>query len=663
MIEREGASNNGQVGLPGGRAELVFAYLTVEHRRVVSRDELADALWPDLLPDTWAPALRGVVSDVRRFLVKAGLDPAEVLVTHSSGYQLRLPDDAVIDLDEARDGLAAAREQLDAGDAAAAAARAERAADLAVLPFLPQHEGEWADGVRDELRTLAAAALDLLARAHAQAGNARAAVGAAERLVQADPFSEAAHRLLMALLVDAGDRPGAIRAYDACREILERELGVTPSDETELVLQRALAPAAMATAARPRTPASASPAPMPTTPNVNPLARYAVLVVEDHAFQRRTALRLLRGLGVGILSEAADGYAALELLAASEPPDVIICDLEMPGMDGVEFIRHVAERGLASAVVIASGLDRRVLNAVRSVSEGYGLQVLGAVEKPLTARRLGELLAAYRPPKPRTPGDASPAVSGEMLAGALERDELTAVFRPIADLANGRISAAEVLARWPPPVPETADVIALLEAEHLTERFVDRLLVLLCDEQAALDRAGQPIDLWMRIPDAALADIALVGRVADEVRANGADPRRIVWTFGPRALRSDAPGAMHVLTRLRVLGFGLCLDGFGSGPHSTDQLEHVPLTALRLAAELVGEAHGDPALVAALQDAVDSAQALGLPVVGDGCARPADFELLLELGCAHAQGACVSEPMAAARLPDWAARWSPPTED
>ena len=77
---------------------------------------------------------------------------------------------------------------------------------------------------------------------------------------------------------------------------------------------------------------------------------------------------------------------------------MIVCDLEMPGMDGVEFIRRVAERGLASAVVIASGLDRRVLSAVQSVSEGYGLQVLGAVEKPLTARRLGELLAAYRPP-------------------------------------------------------------------------------------------------------------------------------------------------------------------------------------------------------------------------------------------------------------------------
>jgi hypothetical protein len=57
----------------------VFAYLAAEHRRTVSRDELADALWPGVLPDTWAAALRGVITEVRRFLEDAGFDPSDVL--------------------------------------------------------------------------------------------------------------------------------------------------------------------------------------------------------------------------------------------------------------------------------------------------------------------------------------------------------------------------------------------------------------------------------------------------------------------------------------------------------------------------------------------------------------------------------------------------------
>ncbi|MDX6677293.1 MAG: family transcriptional regulator, regulator of embCAB operon, partial [Solirubrobacteraceae bacterium] len=130
-IDRErGSSEPASVSLPGRRAELVFAYLAAEHRRTVSRDELADALWPERLPDSWAAALRGVMSEVRRFLERGGLGGGEILVTERSGYRLRLPDDVVVDLDAARAELAAARRLLTAGDATAAAAAAGHAAAL-----------------------------------------------------------------------------------------------------------------------------------------------------------------------------------------------------------------------------------------------------------------------------------------------------------------------------------------------------------------------------------------------------------------------------------------------------------------------------------------------------------------------------------------------------
>ncbi len=125
-------------GLPGRRAELVFAYLAVEHARRVSRDELANALWPATLPDSWTAALRGVVSDVRRFLKDSGVDPAEVLATGRRGYQLRLPAQVVVDIDEARAASADAHIELAAGAPALAAAHAARAAALAQLPFLPR---------------------------------------------------------------------------------------------------------------------------------------------------------------------------------------------------------------------------------------------------------------------------------------------------------------------------------------------------------------------------------------------------------------------------------------------------------------------------------------------------------------------------------------------
>ena len=88
------------------------------------------------------------------------------------------------------------------------------------------------------------------------------------------------------------------------------------------------------------------------------LADCTVMVVEDHEFQRQTTLQMLANLGVGALLEAADGDSALALLA---DVDIVVCDLDMPGMDGVEFLRHVARTRPGTAIVIASGLDESVL--------------------------------------------------------------------------------------------------------------------------------------------------------------------------------------------------------------------------------------------------------------------------------------------------------------
>lgn len=93
------------------------------------------------------------------------------------------------------------------------------------------------------------------------------------------------------------------------------------------------------------------------------MSALSVMVVEDHGFQRRMALRLLSKLGVSEVLEAADGNRALQVLTArGQPPDVVMVDLDMPGMDGIEFIGHLAQRHLARSVLVVSALDPALLN-------------------------------------------------------------------------------------------------------------------------------------------------------------------------------------------------------------------------------------------------------------------------------------------------------------
>src|SRR5258705_9298768 len=86
------------------------------------------------------------------------------------------------------------------------------------------------------------------------------------------------------------------------------------------------------------------------------------LVVEDHGFQRWALGHALEELGAKRVFNAGDGATALEMYKSIEPPvDIVITDLNMPGMDGMEFVRHLADFGAPVAIIVATDQDRALL--------------------------------------------------------------------------------------------------------------------------------------------------------------------------------------------------------------------------------------------------------------------------------------------------------------
>jgi EAL domain-containing protein (putative c-di-GMP-specific phosphodiesterase class I) len=110
---------------------------------------------------------------------------------------------------------------------------------------------------------------------------------------------------------------------------------------------------------------------------------------------------------------------------------------------------------------------------------------------------------------------------------------------------------------------------------------------------------------------------------------------------------------------LRVKGFGVALDGFGTGRAPADQLRRLPLTEVELAPFLVTGAHADPSRARVLEETVEVARALDVTVVGDGCESEDDLRLLLTLGCDRVMGGFVADAMPAEELTAWAAQWDP----
>ncbi len=172
-----------------------------------------------------------------------------------------------------------------------------------------------------------------------------------------------------------------------------------------------------------------------------------ILVADDHDFQRSLMLRLLHDLGETDISEARDGAEALAG-ARFKRPDVVISDLNMPGMDGMTFIRHLAQEKLTDSLIIASGLAPGVLKAVETVAVASGLRVLGAVSKPLRKDALASLLHLHANPG-GTGGATSLDASDVDRAVAL--GQFKAWFSPILDVGALHAVAVEVIPRWESP--------------------------------------------------------------------------------------------------------------------------------------------------------------------------------------------------------------------
>jgi EAL domain-containing protein (putative c-di-GMP-specific phosphodiesterase class I)/CheY-like chemotaxis protein len=389
------------------------------------------------------------------------------------------------------------------------------------------------------------------------------------------------------------------------------------------------------------------------------LADCTILVVEDHEFQRRTTLQILANLGARTLLEAADGGQALELMAGDPRPDIVVCDLDMPGMDGVEFLRHVSELGAGTAIVIASGLDESVLRSAEATARRYGLEVLGAIRKPLTARLLLQAVGLHRPGA--APAPAPAASADDPWAAALDDDRIAVRVRPRVELSSGRLGAVEVRAHrveedgskvdaaTDPNGPAPGDV-----ADAIADLVAWGGLAV----QRRLGDSGVAVDVAIVLPPAALAGEQIVERLAGLAADAGVDLARVCIALPDTRGSSPTAAPLDVLTRLRVRGFGLGIDGFGAAHATLPELGELPLTEVKIAAEAVVRASASTPGAEAFTATAQALRDQGVGVICDGCDSPAELALALQAGCRHAQGAVVGPPMAPEQVGRWLSTWS-----
>lgn len=387
-----------------------------------------------------------------------------------------------------------------------------------------------------------------------------------------------------------------------------------------------------------------------------------VLVIDDDEFTVDVAEMLLRQIGISQVERAHDGSVGLlKLDQATAPFDVVLCDLQMDGMDGIEVLRHLGSGVEPPALIFLSGADERMLASVSALGRKHGLNVLDALRKPLTAGALERALRRLEQPtvrggeRARMLVDADALTPDEIRRG-LEGGCVAVHLHPKVAVSEEGPIGLECLLRWQDPargiLPPSA-VIPVAELHGLIHEITLQVFRQAVTLLADLLREAHELSIAVNLSIADLRRLDLPDQFAAMAREAGIAPQRITLEIAEHPALLESSIEQDVITRLALRGFTLSIDDFGTGYASLQSLRHLPVHELKVDRAFVTGASQKPIPRAILQSSVALGHQLGLRVVAEGVETPDDVALIRMLGCDAMQGDAIASPMAPEMLRPW----------
>jgi EAL domain-containing protein (putative c-di-GMP-specific phosphodiesterase class I)/CheY-like chemotaxis protein len=387
----------------------------------------------------------------------------------------------------------------------------------------------------------------------------------------------------------------------------------------------------------------------------------SALIVEDSTVQSEHAVRLLREIGFGTVLAASDGISALRVLEQrGAPVDLVLTDLDMPGMDGLELIQQLSKRRWAANLIAISASQQRLHDAAPVGPQGGVVRVLATIAKPLRLEALQALLhgASMQSLSELDSSGATGAVSAAEIEAALAAGEFIPVYLPRLALDSGRLAGISMQGRWRHPRHGLSDIDGLFPALAGNSELAGAIMRALVMQAVADLRDWQGLDLpatrlSISLPDNLLDDLGQLGRLVAGVQAQETRPGDICWEISEAVVAACEPGALHNVARLNLRGFSI--GAVHCGRYEAGIREYVcfPLSEMTIDPLFVQGAaqrsHRRPLLEAVLR----MAEKLGIPACADGIAHADDWALLRELGCRTGQGPLVAGPMTGAQLIAW----------
>src|SRR5262245_13410912 len=370
-----------------------------------------------------------------------------------------------------------------------------------------------------------------------------------------------------------------------------------------------------------------------------------VLVVDDEPSVLEVVGAMLTEAGWRV-DTATNGREALGLVDAHRY-EVVLSDIDMPGMDGVELLREIRARDLDVPVLLITG-HPRVETAVEALEHG----ALRYLQKPLRERDLLSAVedAARLHRMARLKREALAAIG---LEGGLPTDRagletrftralasLRLVFQPIVRAVDGTIFGYEALARTDEASIPTPG--ALFETAERLGR-VHEVGGVVRDRAAVFLARAPSLTLFVNVHALELTDDALLSPAG--VLATHA--RSVVLELTERSSFEHVPNLRARVSLLRRLGFRLAVDDLGAGYAGLTSFAALNPHVVKLDMSLVRGADTEPVKQRLIGSMASLCKEFGIMVVAEGIETIGERDTVVALGCDLMQGFLLGRPLEA----------------
>jgi len=369
---------------------------------------------------------------------------------------------------------------------------------------------------------------------------------------------------------------------------------------------------------------------------------------------------------VGFMGAAANDFETFKEILGRIQPDLILIDLVMPQVDGIQVLRYLASQNCTSNILLMSGFDPKVVQTAQRLGLSLGLNVEGILSKPVSISVLkAEIKRAASTGDVVSEDDLRDVVAARGVDVHMQPKVRISPTPQVGDrIANGQIGVQveeiqyevvgfEALARWkladgsfvPPSI-----FIPMAEENDLIQNLTFSVYRSVVQVLGEWNRRGHRLNASINISPRLMGNLDLPDILVDEAAAQDVSTDQIILELTESATMADAAHIMEVLTRFRLKGFGLSLDDFGTGYSSLIQLYRMPFTELKVDRSFVSEMESSEEAFTIVRSIISLGHNLGMEICAEGVEDLSTSHALSALGCDFGQGYYYSRPQPSEEL-------------